>query len=90
MQHLHLIISGLVQGVGFRAWALNQAREHHLTGWVRNQADGSVEIVTEGEKTDLEKLISACYKGPDGSRVENIDIKRSDAVGEMSDFSVVY
>lgn len=90
MQRIRLIISGDVQGVGFRAWALRQARDKRLTGWVRNREDGSVEIVAEGSQKLLNEFIALCRNGPEGAWVKNIQVKWDKASGEFADFSVVY
>ena len=55
--HLHAIVSGDVQGVGFRAHTSHIARSLGITGWVRNREDGSVEVVAEGAKTVLQELL---------------------------------
>ena len=60
MKRAHLIISGDVQGVGFRAWIVRQAKEFSLTGWVKNREDGAVELVAEGVRQSLEELIKRC------------------------------
>ena len=75
---LRIRIEGIVQGVGFRAFVLREARARHLTGWVRNRLDGSVEALASGPTKSIEALITACTKGPPGSRVANIDLFRAD------------
>ena len=72
---VYLKIAGRVQGVYYRASALQQARNLGLTGWVRNCADGSVEAVAEGAKASLEELIAWCRQGPSGARVTSIDVR---------------
>ncbi|MDA0339125.1 MAG: acylphosphatase [Proteobacteria bacterium] len=62
-------ITGRVQGVGFRAWVLREARKRHLNGWVRNRNDGSVEAVFSGDFEDVTDMMLNCYIGPVGSRV---------------------
>jgi acylphosphatase len=68
-------ISGRVQGVYFRASALQQAQKLGLTGWVMNCSDGSVEALAEGARAKLDELIAWCRLGPSGARVTNVDIK---------------
>ena len=58
-----MIISGLVQGVFFRAYAKDEAERLNLTGWVKNRWDGKVEMVIEGEKEKIDEMIKWCYKG---------------------------
>lgn len=60
----HLIISGRVQGVGYRYWTVTAARKRDLHGWVRNRTDGTVEAVLHGPKEAVDDMIAACYKGP--------------------------
>jgi acylphosphatase len=56
---VHVVYAGRVQGVGFRATAAGLAREHGLTGWVRNLSDGRVELVAEGERGTVETFLRA-------------------------------
>lgn len=69
---VHLVIEGRVQGVFFRASALKYATRFGATGWVRNCPDGSVEIVAEGERRSIEKLIDWCRQGPPGAEVRQV------------------
>jgi acylphosphatase len=71
---VHLKVAGRVQGVYFRASALQQAQELGLTGWVMNCPDGSVEVIAEGARAKLDELIDWCRLGPSGARVTNVDI----------------
>lgn len=68
-QQLHAIVEGHVQGVGFRYFVLETAQQLQLTGWVRNLVNGNVELVAEGNRTDLDKLFSAVQSGSPGSMV---------------------
>jgi len=74
----HLVIYGIVQGVGYRYSTYRKAVELGLTGWVRNREDGSVEAVFEGPTEKVEEMIKWCYVGPRGARVDKIDIKMED------------
>lgn len=67
---IHIQVFGRVQGVGFRAWAQKRAESLSLSGWVRNRADGSVEILLDGEQTDA--FLTACRRGPFFARVDKI------------------
>ena len=72
MPALRLTITGLVQGVFFRAEAQRKAQELGLTGWVRNCDDGSVEIHAEGPKEKLKELEQWCWKGSDKANVHSV------------------
>jgi acylphosphatase len=88
--HVHVIISGDVQGVGFRAWVIRQARELGVLGWVKNREDGAVETVAEGTRKDLEEFVQRCRRGPGVAWVEKVDVRWEEATGEYDDFDVVY
>ncbi len=90
VKRIHLIISGDVQGVGFRTWILRHAQDLALTGWVKNREDGAVEVVAEGPKSDLEKLIMDCHDGPDIAMVERVDVTWEEPTDEFVEFEVVY
>ena len=87
-KQVHLLISGVVQGVFFRASTSHAARALGLTGFVRNRSDGDVEVVAEGEEGSLEKMIGWCRKGPSGARVESVDVKWSEATDQYRDFRI--
>ncbi len=67
-----LIVSGRVQGVGFRYWAIGEARRLGLSGWVRNLADGRVEILALGDQAVIDTLEEACHAGPAAARVTSV------------------
>jgi acylphosphatase len=66
------VIAGRVQGVGFRFFAEDQARIHHVSGYVRNLPDGRVEALAEGEDKAVEAFERALHRGPRGARVEQV------------------
>ncbi|MDR3536414.1 MAG: acylphosphatase [Acetobacteraceae bacterium] len=68
-----LIIRGRVQGVGFRAWVTQKARELGLDGWARNRADGSIEVLIAGDTAAVEELARLCRRGPRFAEVASID-----------------
>ncbi len=86
----HARITGRVQGVGFRYNTRGQARRLRLTGWVRNNPDGSVEVRAEGDKDKLESMISWLKKGPPGARVEGTQVEKKAYSGKYSDFGVEF
>jgi len=85
---LHVIVTGHVQGVGFRAFVQDQAYRIGLTGWVRNRWDGSVEVLAEGEKYKLETLLQALYRGPRLGTVSGLEAQWGEYSGEFHDFRV--
>ncbi|MED1438249.1 acylphosphatase [Aeribacillus composti] len=74
MKQYHIIVSGRVQGVGFRYFTQSKAVEHQISGWVRNKMDGTVEIVAEGEEQNLQNFLASIQKGSPFSNVENIQL----------------
>jgi acylphosphatase len=83
-----VIISGLVQGVFFRREISYLARQLSVTGWTRNLSDGSVEVVAEGEKEAIDKLIQFCRVGPSGARVRSVSVKWEAFKGEFRGFTI--
>ena len=69
-----LTISGRVQGVGYRDWAIGTGLRLGLTGWVRNRSDGAVEALIVGEEDAVGQMIEACRRGPSLARVDSIDV----------------
>ncbi len=88
MFQVHLIISGKVQGVFYRVVCQEVAQELGLTGWVRNLPTGQVEVLAQGEKEKIEKLIEWCKKGPSGARVNDVDVIWENISEKVSDFSI--
>jgi len=90
MESIHLEVRGRVQGVGFRWYVVELARDLGLAGWVRNKPDGNVELAAAGKRDALEKFEAAVTIGPHGARVE--EIRRLDVLaGEslQSPFGIV-
>ncbi len=83
-------ISGEVQGVFFRVKTQEKAEELGLSGWVKNEADGTVKILTEGEPERLEELIKYCQSGHKFAKVERVDVKWEQASGEFKGFDIKY
>jgi acylphosphatase len=76
-----VVIHGWVQGVFFRDSTRQRARQHGVAGWVRNNWDGTVEAVFEGDADAVERLVSFCRQGPRGARVERVDVSDEEPEG---------
>ena len=87
MVQSHIFYSGSVQGVGFRFTTQRLAKDHNLTGWVRNLSDGRVEILAEGLREKIEDLIQILEERF-GDYIESKDIVFSVAQGIFSDFLI--
>lgn len=82
LRRVHLRISGLVQGVSYRASAQDEARRLGVRGWVRNLPNGDVESMAEASPDVVERFITWCRRGPSEARVESVKI--DEAVSEAS------
>jgi len=85
---LVVTIHGYVQGVGFRFFVRQHALALGLTGYVRNQRDGTVYVVAEGERSRLQQLVERLQRGPSEAEVQRVDINWQPATGEFSRFDV--
>ena len=83
----HIRVTGLVQGVFFRAWAQGQARELGVSGWIRNCPDGSIEAHLTGHEDAVTRMIERMRKGPSNARVDDVEIEESEP-GEPGRFEV--
>ena len=81
---LHLVITGYVQGVGFRYSARHEANSLGLNGWVRNTSDGSVEAVVEGGPDAVRSFVSWARSGPSGASVQSVETDEEAPRGERS------
>jgi len=88
--NVHVIISGRVQGVWFRANTRQKAEQLGVTGWVRNTNDGCVEAVFEGEKNCVKEMLEWCKNGPPLAKVENVEIKKQTPTNGFNGFSIKY
>lgn len=86
-KHFSITISGLVQGVWFRASTKEKADALNITGAVRNEPDGSVYVEAEGEEEDLRRFIEWCQRGPANARVDKCDL-REGALKNFRDFVI--
>ena len=80
---VRLRITGRVQGVGYRAWAMQMAARLGLRGWVRNRSDGSVEALLIGKDDAVERMIKACRDGPFGARVADVATSEAEDDGSL-------
>ena len=85
-----LRVQGRVQGVWYRASAVDAARRIGVTGTVRNMPDGTVEVVAEGARARCEALIAWCHEGPPLARVDRIDVQWCPATGRHTAFEARY
>jgi acylphosphatase len=81
MIRLHVIVYGFVQGVFFRDTVRRRAESANVAGWVRNNRDGTVEAVFEGEKDAVERLVAYCRDGPRDARVDRVDVTAEEPEG---------
>ena len=90
LARLHAIVSGMVQGVNFRYYTARQAEALGVTGWVANRWDGTVEVVAEGTRAELESLLDWLGHGPPSARVEGVESTWEKPTGEYDAFRVRY
>lgn len=84
----HLLISGRVQGVGFRMNTLHQANLLGVHGWVRNLPDDRVEVMAWGEKQAMERFVEWCHRGPTHARVDNVEVDEGSPDPRLNGFVV--
>jgi acylphosphatase len=85
---VHVVVSGRVQGVAFRAYTVDEARRLGLSGWVRNLPDGRVEAEAEGTKEAVEALVAWCRHGPTAARVESVQVAWGTFRGDLGTFEI--
>jgi len=90
LKRANITVYGQVQGVFYRSNTCQKARELNIVGWVRNEPDGSVKIIAEGEFDNLKRLIKWCHKGPRGAITEKVEVEWEEAKGEFRDFEIRY
>ena len=83
----HLMITGRVQGVGFRYYVEYKARQFGVTGWVRNRRDGSVEAMIQGAPEKVEAVIECAHRGPPKASVTSVNV--SDGSGSFTEFQIL-
>ncbi len=87
-ERLHAQVSGRVQGVSFRFYTRDMAVALGLTGWVANRYDGSVEVVAEGPREKLDRLLEFLYQGPSMARVDRVQVDFAPATREFKHFTI--
>ena len=88
LSRVHVIVSGVVQGVGYRYFACSEARHRGLTGWVRNRSDGAVELVAEGEDGLVREFVGELNRGPVSSDVSAVLVTTAAARAEFDTFDI--
>jgi acylphosphatase len=83
-----VVVHGWVQGVFFRDTVRRRATAARVAGWVRNNRDGTVEAVFEGEPADVERLVAFCHEGPRGAQVDRVEVTEEDPEG-LRDFDIL-
>ena len=77
---VQVMVSGRVQGVGYRAWCAEAAQQRGLAGFVRNRRDGAVEALFDGPREAVEAMVAACWSGPISARVDDVRVQPASAV----------
>ncbi len=88
MKRFRAIVSGRVQGVGYRASAAHEARRLGVHGWVRNRFDGTVEVEAQGADTVLETFLVYLRHGPPGARVKLVDVEWLPVTSDLGPFEI--
>ena len=78
IKSVHVVITGHVQGVFYRKWTQERARQHGVGGWVRNREDGAVEGVFSGNPQAVDTLLAECRQGPPAARVADIAVEEAE------------
>ena len=86
----YILISGVVQGVGFRHFTRQNAMRLGIRGYAKNLPNGKVEVVAEGDKATLDEFVKILWKGPPASRVEDVKVEARPHSGEYTSFGVKY
>ncbi len=89
MKKVHIIISGKVQGVGFRYWLYQNSKERNVYGWVKNKFNGDVEAVLIGDYKNVDEILKLCKKGPLSSKVTYIKIQNYEQEYPKKSFNIL-
>jgi len=87
-KRVHVYVMGIVQGVSFRYYALQEAQRCGVTGWVRNVPDGRVEAVIEGDEAAVDRMLAWCGIGPRSARVDQLEVLPETSTGEFQGFRI--
>lgn len=90
MIQLHIVVSGEVQGVGYRYYTQMKAIQYGITGWVKNLQGGGVEILASGEKAALERFIDEVRRGNPFSHVNHIEVNETEKTDTYKSFAIKY
>ena len=85
---LHAFVEGRVQGVSFRYFVIHNANRYGVTGWVRNTHQGEVEVVAEGSRSDVERLLTDLRRGPSAALVTNVRSEWESYTGSFNTFEI--
>lgn len=88
IQTRRYVVTGRVQGVGFRWYVEREARVLGLSGWVRNRQDGSVEVLAAGTNEQLNALYDKLRQGPRAARVDDVDVQEAAPLAEKGTFRI--
>ena len=88
IQELHAFVRGRVQGVGFRYYVVEEALALGLRGYARNEYDGSVEVLAQGPRPALERLVALLWRGPSAARVSEVNTTWGQPTKHLSGFHV--
>ncbi len=86
----HVLVSGRVQGVNFRAHVRDEAKRAGVDGWVKNLSDGRVEAIFEGTRAGVQRLVSWCYSGPPLADVDHVAVEWEEPTNKEGPFSIVW
>jgi acylphosphatase len=86
LKRFRAIVSGRVQGVGYRASAAHEARRLGVLGWVRNRPDGTVEVDAQGDEAVLQTFLVYLRQGPPGARVKLVDVDWLPVASDLGSF----
>ena len=87
-KRIRAIVKGHVQGVGFRWFTVRAAQNRGITGWVRNNPNGTVETVAEGDADSIREFIDELHRGPMSAAVKSVDYNEEEPTGEVASFGL--